>query len=97
MENTYQREIFFWLRSIGSSAVGELIQLFIGASAALYTGVWQRAEWYNIIFSVFIVRIIMAILLSFPASLLVMALKKAENIDVYDNNISFNPFKITIQ
>ena len=88
---------YFWLRSIGSSGIGELIQLLIGASAAMYTEVWQKTEWICIFFSVYLIRIIMAIVLSFPASILVMFLKKAENIDAYDNGVNFNPFKIAIQ
>jgi uncharacterized integral membrane protein (TIGR00697 family) len=88
---------YFWIRSIGSSGIGELIQLLIGASAAIYTGVWQKTECLNILLSVYLVRITMAILLSFPANLLVIVLKKAENIYANEHEVDLNLFKIAIQ
>jgi queuosine precursor transporter len=86
---------YFWMRSIGSSAIGELIQLLIGASAALYAGVWGESEWLSIAISIYCMRLLMAAILSFPANLLVIILKKVEDIDIYDNNINFNPFIIS--
>lgn len=88
---------YFWLRSIGASSIGELIQLIFGAIAALYIGLWQKNEWANIFISIYLTRLFLAALLSFPANLLVWFLKKIENVDINDNGINFNPFKIAVK
>jgi uncharacterized PurR-regulated membrane protein YhhQ (DUF165 family) len=86
---------YFWIRSIGSSAIGELVQLLVGTVAALYVGIWGNHEWIGIVVSIYLMRLVMAVILSFPANLLVIILKSVENIHIYDNNIDLNPFLVS--
>jgi len=88
---------YFWLRSIGASSIGELIQLTVGMLGALYLQLWPFNEWLNIFISIYALRLLSAGILSIPATLIIIILKKLEGVDIYDYNTNFNPFKIAIQ
>lgn len=82
----------FWLRSICSSAIGELIMLFISVPLALY-GTLNIKEITTLIAYAYSYKIVFAIIISGPANYLSNLLKAKENIDIYDYNVSYNPFK----
>jgi uncharacterized integral membrane protein (TIGR00697 family) len=82
----------FWLRSICSSAIGELIMLFISVPLALY-GTLNFKEITTLIMYAYSYKILFAVLISGPANYLANLLKSKENIDIYDYNVSYNPFK----
>jgi len=84
----------FWLRSIGSSAIGEAVMLIISVVIAL-KGVVADNTLIKIIINAYIYKIIFATVVSFFAGYIASSLKRKEGINVYDYNISFSPFKST--
>lgn len=83
---------YFWLRSICSSAIGELIMLLISVPLALY-GILNVREIINLIVYAYAYKILFAIIISGPANYLANLLKTKEGIDNYDYDVSYNPFK----
>ena len=84
---------YFWLRSIGSSATGQLAFTVVTILCDLL-GVLPFYQVMQLILISFTIKLIVTPLLAFPASALVYYIKKLENIDVYDCTTNFNPFKI---
>lgn len=85
---------FFLARSIGSSAVGGFLLVFIivigaylNSSAAL-----NFHAALKMFLSIYILEILYALLLAWPTWLLCGFLKYKENIDVYDHGVNYNPF-----
>ncbi len=83
---------FFWLRSLGSSAVGEFIFMIVFGFLAFFQ-VFPFNELKEILFFSFCYKIICNLISIFPASVTVLFLKKSEKMDVYDVGINFNPFE----
>lgn len=81
----------FWFRSICSSAVGELIMLFISVPLALY-GTLHFKEIVTLIIYAYTYKIAFAVVISGPANYLANQLKSKEGIEIYDYNVSYNPF-----
>lgn len=83
---------YFWLRSIGSSAIACLILVLV----TILLGFSDNQSWsalIYIIFSVYSVEVLYAIIGAWPASIIVGYLKLEEQLDVYDTETKFNPFK----
>ncbi len=83
---------YFWLRSIGSTAIGEIVQLavFCIGGFLIYPSLIQLIEMS---LSIYVLRICFAVVLSFPGTLVVNIIKRAEGVDIYDYGTNFNPFK----
>lgn len=86
---------YFWLRSLGASATGELIFTVI-AYLTEFSGVVPFPHLLHLMIVSYIVKLALNPILAVPSSFAVFLLKKLEKIDVYDNDINFNPFKIGI-
>lgn len=86
---------YFWLRSVTSSFIGDGITIFV-ALVFIYYGRMPLMNIFEIIFFEFLINIVYTAIIAFPAVYVVKFLKRAENMDVYDYNISFNPFKFKI-
>jgi queuosine precursor transporter len=82
----------FWLRSICSSASGEIIMLIISVPMSLY-GVLSSREIFKLILYAYSYKILFALVVSGPANYLTNLLKSKEGIDIYDYNVSYNPFR----
>ncbi|HLG26700.1 MAG TPA: VUT family protein, partial [Paenisporosarcina sp.] len=85
----------FWLRSLGSTAVGEGIFVIL---VVLIVFGW-RTPWYStfsIMYASYALKILYNILLVPISSLVVSYLKSVEGQDVYDTNTNFNPFKLSV-
>lgn len=84
---------YFAFRSIGSSGIGQLaftiVTIFIDLIHVV--PVSQILEIITVSFSI---KIMITPILAFPSSLITLYIKKLEGIDVYDHNISYNPFKV---
>lgn len=81
----------FWLRSIGSSATGELITSII-ADIIAFTGTTDILGVIKLMLGIFSVKIIYSILLALPNSLIVTHLKLKSGYDLTKNKLKFNPF-----
>lgn len=81
---------YFWLRSIGSSTIGEAIMLVISATIAL-AGIISFSKLFILICYAYIYKILFAIIAAPFVSIIATILKKKiENWN--DNTIDFNPF-----
>lgn len=84
---------YFSFRSLFSSAIGEFILTAIIVLIALVPieGVKTGCKLF---IDMFLFKFGFSILFIYPASLLVVLLKKLDNTDIYEENISLNPLSI---
>jgi len=85
-----------WVRTIGSSLVGELLDSLAFVSVASLMNVFRWELFVSLVLTNYMFKIIVEVIL-FPFTFLaVRKLKKVEGIDTYDVGVSFNPFSRTI-
>lgn len=82
----------FWLRSLLSTLISELILVFITGIIA-FMPFLNVKNTFHILLDAYLLEIIYALIFVFPAQLLVNSLRKEEGIDAYDYGISYNPFR----
>lgn len=85
----------FWLRSIGSSGIGQFLFTFIAIVFDLIGTVPMKTLVELIIIS-YIIKLIFTPLAALPSALIAQYLKKLEGIDIYDHDTNFNLFKLEI-
>ena len=85
---------FFWIRSILSTCISELILILLTVLIA-FTHFLHFKATMHVFFNAYLLEIIYAGIFVIPAQLLVKFLKLAENIDAYDHGTSYNPFKFS--
>ena len=84
-----------WLRAIGSSLVGELLDSFIFVFIASLTGVFIWELFATLVLTNYLFKVSIEVII-FPLTFFVVQkLKKAEGLDTYDVNVKFNPFSLT--
>jgi uncharacterized integral membrane protein (TIGR00697 family) len=83
-----------WVRTIGSSVIGEFVDSFIFISIACLTGVFPWDLFLTLAFTNYILKLSFEIIVTPLCYLIVGKLKKAEKIDVYDIGVKYNPFKL---
>jgi len=83
----------FWLRSIGSSGIGEAIYTVI-CGLIIFLGQIPISELFTIILSIYVIKLIYAILLAGPANFLTTWMKGMSDKDILDIGINYNPFKL---
>lgn len=81
---------YFWLRSICASSIGELITSVI-ADIIAFAGTTETINVIKLMVAIYLVKLLYAIILAWPNTLIVLHLKLKEGIDLFNNN-SFNPF-----
>lgn len=84
---------YFWLRSIGSSTIGEGIALVISVFVALH-GIVPTNTIANIIAYAYIYKIIFAVFVAPFGAIVAQFIREKEGVDIYDYNLDLNPFKI---
>ena len=81
-----------WMRTIGSTLVGEGVDSLIFVSIATFAGVFPREIFWSLTVSNYIFKVGIEVLMT-PATYWVVAqLKKREHEDYFDWNTDFNPF-----
>lgn len=81
---------YFWLRSIGASLVGEFVTSLI-ADIGAFLGNYSWAEVWEIIFTIYVIKIIYAVILAYPAAYLVNTLQNKE-LHIYEAPLAkFSP------
>ncbi len=86
---------YFWLRSVASSFIGDSLTVTI-AVLGIFIGRMPTHDLSQTLIPELVIMILFSLLASVPASLLAKFLKRAENMDPYDNNVNFNPFKLSL-
>lgn len=82
-----------WMRTIGSTIVGEGVDSLIFYPIAFY-GIWSNDLLLTVLFSNYCIKVGWEAVITPFTYLIVNALKKAEHEDFYDRNTDFNPFTI---
>ncbi len=80
----------FWLRSIGSSVIGELITSII-ADIIAFAGTTNSLGIVKLMMGIFSIKLIYSIFLSLPSTLMVTHIKLRSGIRF--NTLNFDPFK----
>src|SRR4029079_1592251 len=83
---------YFWLRSLGSSAIGESVYTLFVVSL-LNFGMVSFKGFINILCISYAFKLAFDTIAVIPASFLANFLKKTEGVDVYDFAQNFIPFK----
>lgn len=86
---------YFWLRSLGASAIGELIFTLI-AYLTEFLGVTSLSNIIHLMIISYVIKLILNPILVVPSIITSYLLKRLEQIDVYDYKTDFNPFKIAL-
>jgi uncharacterized integral membrane protein (TIGR00697 family) len=81
-----------FVRTIGSTLVGEFLDSVIFVSIACFTGVFGWELFFTLIITNYILKCLVEALMTPLTYIVVWKLKKAENIDVYDTGVKYNPF-----
>jgi len=84
---------FLWLRTIGSTIVGEGLDTVIFCLISFY-GVLPNELLGLVILSNYIFKVGVEVIFTPVTYLIVNALKRLEGVDVYDRKTLFNPFRI---
>ncbi len=82
-----------WMRTIGSTIVGEGVDSIIFGSIAFW-GIIPTHNLIILIGSSYLFKVLYEVVATPLTYLLVNKLKKAEGIDVYDRGINYNPFAV---
>lgn len=83
-----------WMRTIGSTIVGEGVDSVIFAVIA-FAGTIPMSGLITLILSGYLLKVIYEVVATPITYLIVNKLKRAEGIDVYDKGISYNPFHLS--
>ncbi len=82
---------FLWMRTIGSTAVGQLVDTAVVIAIAFY-GTVSGAEMFRLMYSGYFGKVLYEALATPVTYLVVNGLKRSEGIDVFDDGTDFNPF-----
>jgi queuosine precursor transporter len=83
-----------WLRMVASTVVGQLVDTAVFVAIA-FSGVFPATELLFIVLSAWAFKVSWEIIALPLTVIIVKRLKRAENIDFYDENTNFNPFSIS--
>lgn len=84
---------YLWLRTIGSTVVGQGIDSLIFYPLAFF-GEWSGAQLLAVMTSNFLLKVGVEAVMTPLTYLVVGFLKRAEREDFYDSGTDFNPFKL---
>lgn len=86
---------YFWLRSVGSTAIGEGMLLVISGVMVFY-GTMPTSDMVNLLIVDYIIRMLYAVVGGIPATILVYVLRSSEAFhDTEPSSLRFeNPFKM---
>ncbi len=87
---------FLWVRTIGSTLVGEAVDSTVFVLIASAFGVFPWAAALSIIVANYIFKVSIEVLFTPITYRVVNFLKRAEDVDYYDVGTDFNPFKLKV-
>ena len=81
----------YWVRSVGSSIVGHLLDTLVFISMATVLGVFPREIFLSLVLTNYLIKMAVEIVV-YPVNYMsIHFLKKKEGIDVYDVGVKYNP------
>jgi queuosine precursor transporter len=84
---------FLWMRTIGSTIVGQIVDSLIFYPLAFY-GVWETATLAKVVVLNFVIKVSIEVFATPLTYAVVGFLKKAEGEDFYDRRTNFTPFSL---
>lgn len=85
----------FWLRSLGSTAIGEALFILIWGFLG-FSKQFDIQTLLQLMLASYLCKIIYNIFTIIPISIITTLLKNSEKVDVFDYNIKFNPFALKV-
>lgn len=85
---------WLWMRTIGSTIFGELVDTVVFVIVASTFGVFPWSLFTTLIVANYLFKVGVEALMTPVTYLVVGALKRAENVDYYDRDTDFNPFTV---
>lgn len=82
-----------WFRFVASTVIGEGVDTLIFYPAAFY-GLWPENLLLNVMMSSYAFKVLWEVLVTPLTYVVVSWLKRVENVDYYDHQTNFNPFRI---
>lgn len=83
-----------WMRTIASTLAGQVFDTLIFFALATALGVFPQELFWSLVIANYILKVGIEIILTPITLVVVNGLKRAENEDVYDRDISFSPFSL---
>jgi uncharacterized integral membrane protein (TIGR00697 family) len=83
---------WLWMRTIGSTLIGEAIDSVIFIAVASAFGVFPWSLFFTLTVTNYLFKVTIEAGMTPLTYLIVNALKRAENEDYYDRDTNFNPF-----
>jgi hypothetical protein len=84
---------WLWLRTIGSTACGELVDSAIFMTVAFY-GIWDTEVLIRAACTQYVLKVLWEVLATPLTYKIVRIVKRAEHEDYYDRNTNFTPFTL---
>ncbi|HEX6280551.1 MAG TPA: queuosine precursor transporter [Pyrinomonadaceae bacterium] len=84
---------FLWMRTIGSTILGEIADSAIFYPVALF-GTWSNEQLISVMIGNYFIKVMWEVLATPLTYLIVGFLKRAEEVDFYDTDTDFNPFTL---
>ena len=82
---------FYWIRSVGSSVAGHLLDTLVFISAATALGVFPRELFLSLVLTNYLIKMAVEIFVYPLNYAAVVFLKKKEGVDVYDVGVKYSP------
>lgn len=86
----------FWLRNLLATAIGEGI-ICVVAYTILFHDKYSLSHLIYFMSSAWLYKCFYATLMVFPVSWIVCAIKRKEGFDIYDYNVNYNPFILSVE
>jgi uncharacterized integral membrane protein (TIGR00697 family) len=86
---------FLWMRTIGSTIVGEAVDSLIFYPAA-FLGVWDTATVMKVVLSNYVIKVVWEIVATPVTYRVVAFLKRHEHEDWFDRDTDFTPFSLAV-
>jgi uncharacterized integral membrane protein (TIGR00697 family) len=83
-----------WMRTIGSTLAGELLDSLVFVSIASLAGVFSWGLFASLVLTNYLFKCLIEAVLTPLTYMVVKRLKQLESLDAYDEGISFNPFRL---
>ena len=87
---------YLWMRTIGSTLVGQIVDTVTFFVIATALGVFPPELFVSLVLTNYILKVGIEVILTPITILVVNKLKTAENEDVYDHETNFTPFSVEV-
>jgi uncharacterized integral membrane protein (TIGR00697 family) len=86
---------YLWMRTVGSTLVGELLDSLVFVLVASIAGVFAWELFVSLVFTNYLFKCAIEIVMTPLTYLAVRRLKKVEGVDMYDTGVRLSPFGCT--